>query len=71
MRDQLARDEQTVTIATAVALFTVVLVVGGVVALLAAWVADPSARVGRAFGIATLAVACGISLRYLVRHRRP
>lgn len=71
VRDQLARDEQTVTIATTLALFVVVLVAGGVVALLAAWVADPSERMQQVFAIATTAVATGVSLRYLLRHRRP
>ena len=71
VRDQPGRDEQTVTIATTLALFVLVLLAAGVVALLAVWVADPSASFWRAFEIATFAAAAGIGLRYLVRHRRP
>ena len=71
MRDQPGRDEQTVTIATTLALFVLVLLAAGVVALLVVWVADPAASVWRALDIGTLAAATGISLRYLVRQRRP
>lgn len=71
VRGQAERDVQTVTIATALALFVLVLVAAGVVALLAEWVADPSARFWQALEIAAFAVASGLSLRYLVRHRRP
>jgi hypothetical protein len=71
VRGQLERDKQTVTIATALVLFILVLMLGGVIAVFAEWVGDLSTGVARFFSIATIAVASGISLRYLIRQRHP
>ncbi|TCJ21585.1 hypothetical protein [Nocardioides jejuensis] len=70
MRDQAARDQQTITIATALGIIVVILVVGGLLLAFANIVGDMPDRLnsGLAFATATLAVVAG--LVYLVRNRR-
>jgi hypothetical protein len=69
MKDQRARDEQTVTIATALIAFLGTLGVGIVLLLIIGWATD----VGQAFetGFSWAIAAAGLAVAaYCVRHRR-
>lgn len=70
MRSVESREDTTVTIATTVFLFVGLLGAGAAVAYALRRI-DPIRGVVPAVLIATLVVASGVSLRYLVRHRHP
>ena len=70
MRSQAARDQQTITIATALGLTVVILVVGGLLLALANVVGDGPDRANSVLAFATAALAVVAGLVYLVRNRR-
>lgn len=70
MRSQAARDLQTITIATALGLTVVILVIGGLLLSLANLVGDVPDRINSALAYATAALAVVAGLIYLVRNRR-
>ena len=69
MRSQTARDQQTITIATALAIIVALLIVGGLLLALGNVVGDVPDRVNAALAYATAALAVVAGLVYLVRHR--
>lgn len=71
MRSAAERDEQTVTIATTLALIIVVMLVGVAVVWLLNVTASPADDTGSRILLAAFVVAVAISGRYLSRHRRP
>lgn len=71
MKSEAARDEQTVTIATTLALSIVVMLVGVAVVWLLNVTATPSNDTESRILIAAFAAATAISGRYLLKHRRP
>lgn len=71
MKSDSARDEQTVTIATTLALLVAVTLVGLAALWLAHSIADISDGTQASVLAATFTVAVLISGRYLIRHRRP
>ena len=71
MLSQSRRDEQAVTIATTLALFVLVTLVGVVALVLLERLSDPSNRTQNAVILAAEAAAVVVSGRYLLRHRRP
>jgi cell division protein FtsX len=71
MRSQRARDEQTVTIATTLVVFVLVLLLGSGMLFLASWaVAELSTGVQQTSFVSVLAIATSVSSWYLFRHRR-
>ena len=71
MLSQANRDEQAVTIATTLALFVAVTLVGVAALVLLERLSDPSNQTQNAVILVAEAAAVVISGRYLVRHRRP
>jgi predicted permease len=71
MLSQSRRDEQAVTIATTLALFVAVTLVGVAALVLLERLSDPSNRAQNAVILAAEAAAIVVSGRYLLRHRRP
>lgn len=70
MRSQTARDQQTITIATALALSVGVMAVGGLLLALANLLGDVPDRVNTSLAYVTAALAVAAGLLYLVRNRR-
>lgn len=66
MRSQAHRDLQTVTIATALAIFGGTLAVGALVDV----IADLTGLASTVFAVGTLVLATVLGLAYLTRHRR-
>ena len=72
MREQAARDQVTIEIATGIVLFVLILVVGG----LALWLTHAAGgrldtSVVRIVGIAVFGVASIVAVRHVYRHRQP
>jgi hypothetical protein len=70
MRSQAERDQQTVTIASALALFLGVLALGLPGLAIVAWTGELSDATGSALFTANVLVAALASGWYLARHRR-
>jgi polyferredoxin len=70
VRSPAERDEQTITIATALAIFVGVWAAGALIGVLFADVIEVSGRLADGLGAGLLAVACTCALSYLFRHRR-
>lgn len=64
-------DEQAITIATTLALFVAVTLVGVAALVLLERLSDPSNQAQNAVILAAEAAAVVVSGRYLIRHRRP
>lgn len=71
MKSQSERDGQTVTVATTLAMFVVVMLVGATVLWLLELVTSASSQAQNTVLVAFLAAAILISGRYLLQHRRP
>lgn len=71
MRSQAERDQQTILIATSLAIFFGILLAAFLCAVLAAAVSDLSlpGRAASALGVGTVVLAGVASVAYLVRHR--
>lgn len=70
MRSQAARDQQTITIATALGVVVVILAVGGLLLALANGLTEVPDRLNSALAFSTAALAVVAGLSYLVRNRR-
>lgn len=72
MRSQAERDQQTITIATGLAIFVGILLVGILLVVLVKAVSDLdlSGGAASAFGFGMVLLAGVVSIAYLVRHRR-
>jgi len=72
MRSQAERDQQTITIATALAIFVGILLAGFLLAVLVNAVSDLelSGGAASALGFGSVLLAGAVSIAYLVRHRR-
>ena len=70
MRSQADRDEQTLSIATALVVFVVVMVAGGTGLWLLSSVADLGDEAMSRVALSLVVVACGLTVAYLVRQRQ-
>ena len=72
MRSQAERDQQTITIATALAIFVGILLAVFLLAVLVNAVSDfePSGGPASALGVGSVLLTGVVSIAYLVRHRR-
>lgn len=70
MRSPAERDQQTITIATALIIFVGVLGLGVLLGILLNVRIDVSERLAETLGTGLLIVASGCAIWYLIRHRR-
>jgi hypothetical protein len=70
MRSQAERDQQTITIATSLAIFVGILGAGALLGILINGMGDLSDRATSALTLGTLLLAGVAGLAHLVRHRR-
>lgn len=70
MRSQVRRDQQTIIIATALGIFVGIVLAGVLLDVLVNTLTDLPGTATSALGVGTVVLAGGVSVAYLVRHRR-